>query len=402
MSKDLTKTDLLEKYEKYAQWVEQESPAFSEDRTEDQEERLEKAEGDFRYYCKTYFPHYFTDEFSEKHNSLFEAVEGRDREYFFEIFPRDAGKDAIVTVAGITWAILFRKRKFISVFSYAKNQAGIHTSTVKAELEKNARISHDFPMLRVSGGIYEYTAKSTKVIARGSGQEFRGMRHGSARPDMAVLTDYEKGKVKSKGPIQDAYDYIKSDIFFALDPSDGVIIYLQNLYSRKGVLAQFLREDLDQKPSQIPYATEIEKTKDSKHLHLVPALIENEDGDYESYWYDHETTEQLLREKREEPHFFDKEKMHSPRHESDWFRDEMFRYYRKTQLDFQDGCHIMGFDPSFKAKKTSDYKAIIDTWFSFEEVRLYVFYAWVRKTTLPKAISALLTRYKMYRPRVIK
>lgn len=118
------------------------------------------------------------------------------------IAPRNTGKSTWWFLILPMWAAAHGHVQFAAAFAASATQAETHLSTFKRELDENARLRGDFPMLctaakRPSGANVAdtqnmYVAKSGFTFAaRGIDSSSLGMKVGEKRPDLLLLDDIE-------------------------------------------------------------------------------------------------------------------------------------------------------------------------------------------------------------------
>jgi len=175
---------------------------FPDDR-QAQRERKRRAEGDFEFFARTYFPHYFECASSDLHRyfaerypaMIFRAKEIGEGDKEADAAPRGNAKSTWTTLFLPMWCIASRHRHYIMPVSETAAQAESFLSFIKVELETNERLKQDFPEICGEGPVWRalmiVTRNGVKVHAAGAGQKLRGFRHGSKRPDLVICDDLE-------------------------------------------------------------------------------------------------------------------------------------------------------------------------------------------------------------------
>jgi len=168
-----------------------------------QTERKQRASTDLEFFCRTYFPHYFSKpssglhkHFAARYPAMIErslATGEGDKEA--DAAPRGNAKSTWTTFGLIAWVVCFRKRFYPMIVSETGPQAQSFLSFIKLEIESNERLAQDFPELTGEGPVWRadwvITRNGVKIHAAGAGQKLRGFRHGSKRPDLVVCDDLE-------------------------------------------------------------------------------------------------------------------------------------------------------------------------------------------------------------------
>ena len=161
--------------------------------------RRAKAEKDFGFFCRTYFPHYVTGAPSLLHTYLFDRLPRLARAKagakLVLAAPRGEAKSTICSQLFVLWCIAFGLKHYIPIIMDAFEQAATMLAAIQAELEGNPRLKMDFPEACGEGRVWQagviVTANQVKVQAFGSGKRMRGLRHGPYRPDLVVCDDLE-------------------------------------------------------------------------------------------------------------------------------------------------------------------------------------------------------------------
>lgn len=217
-------------------------------------ERVARAEHDYRYFCRTYFPHFGTAEPSAFHEWIFEELPRLvdlptgQREAIAA--PRGNAKSTYITQLFVLWCVLFRRRRYPMILSDAIEVAAMMLEGIKAELEANPRLAFDFPDLVGQGPVWQIgtivTRNGAKIQAGGAGKRIRGARHGAQRPDLVVLDDIENDEnVKSPEQRDKREEWIDKAVE-PLGPPDGSmhIFYVGTVLALGSVLDRKMKNPM--------------------------------------------------------------------------------------------------------------------------------------------------------------
>ena len=107
--------------------------------------RRQAAEGDFKTFCREYFPAAFTLPWSPDHLKVIAKIERAVREggLFAHAMPRGSGKTTLTEIACI-WAILYGFRPFVCLIGATADRARAMLESIKTELECNDALLADF------------------------------------------------------------------------------------------------------------------------------------------------------------------------------------------------------------------------------------------------------------------
>lgn len=161
--------------------------------------RRKQAFDDYRFFARTYFPHYVKRSESVLHEYLFtrlpEIANSKKSETDAIAAPRGEAKSTLTTQLYVLWCIVTGRKHYPIIGMDAFDQAAIMLEAIKAELEFNPRLAMDFPEACGQGRVWQagviVTVNNAKVEAVGSGKRIRGRRHGPYRPDLFVGDDLE-------------------------------------------------------------------------------------------------------------------------------------------------------------------------------------------------------------------
>ncbi|MDV7340983.1 phage terminase large subunit [Terasakiella sp. A23] len=192
-------------------------------------DRRENSQNSFKFFCKTYFPHYGTADYSEFQEWVFkEFQDAIDNQHGYRgswAAPRGNAKSTYVTQLGSLWCVVTGRKSFPVILSDAVDVAAMLLEGIKIELEDNPRLAHDFPEACGRGPTWQIgsfiTRNGAKFICGGSGKKIRGARYGAKRPDLIMLDDVENDEnVKKSEQRQKGEDWVDQAVE-PLGPPDG-------------------------------------------------------------------------------------------------------------------------------------------------------------------------------------
>lgn len=234
--------DFLAELEAYAQaqreLIDAECAGFATSHAA-RDQRATRARGDFRFFARTYFPHYVKGDESLFHTWFYDTVPGlidAPKGQLVNISaPRGEAKSTLGTQLLALWCVVTQRRHFIAIVMDSFDQAASMLAAIKVELESNPRLQMDFPAEAGPGRVWNagviVTAGNVKVQAFGSGKKMRGLRHGPHRPDMVLLDDIENDEnVRSKEQRDKLEAWLKK-VVLPLGPPDGSmdVLYLNTI-----------------------------------------------------------------------------------------------------------------------------------------------------------------------------
>ena len=346
-------------------------------------ERLEMAAADPLAFCRLYLPHYFSNQFAGFHVELMQLLEPRGKAVVpvAVAAPRGFAKTTLVSFGYVLHQALFGKRSFIVIGSDTADLATDLTAYIRLELAHNPRLRQDFGRLtEASGPAGDFTCgPNVRILARGSGQRLRGLKHGRFRPDLIILDDLENDKnVKNPRLVRETLAWIKEAVYPAIDPK-GSLFIIGTVLAKKSALAALLFSQDE------PYAS---------FTRRVYRAIQ-EDGT--SLWPDRHPLGELLRQKKLMGSLaFNKEKQNAPKDDEGMFQEEWIRPYHPQELEGLP-LAVAGFlDPSLGEGQSHDYKAVMTVAKDEKTGVFYLLDAFVRRCSIDSLIRAVLTRQARY------
>lgn len=236
------------------QRIEAEVSGFSPDAAE-RLKRIERQAQDFRFFTRTYFPHYIRSEHeSEMHRYMFQRLPeitfSAKSETDAVAAPRGEAKSTLVTQMWSLWLIVNGYKHFGVIVMDSIDQAYPMLEAIKAELEFNPRLAMDFPEACGSTRVWQagtiVTANGVKVQVAGSGKKLRGLRHGPYRPDFVVLDDIENDEQVRNPDQRDKLEAWMRKTILQLGAADAKfdVVYIGTILHYDSVLNRVLNNKL--------------------------------------------------------------------------------------------------------------------------------------------------------------
>lgn len=307
-----------------------------------QAERIYLCSLDPKYFAIYYFSEYFDYKFADFHyDILFDIMRLMSGEIdeALEIGFRECAKTSLAKIAFICWAICFKKRKFINVDSFDKENAEAILFDVVVSLQTNQLLINDFGQLyyrkasaikgdeedpgakqkRLSSFI---TENDIKCAAYSTQESTRGRLYKNQRPDCYLIDDIENSKtMDSQAHIASIKRHI--DELRSGKSKDACILYLGNLLTESGVVA-YVRDILASNPLR-SVVREIPVIDDQGRITWPDKYVKTdaELGEANKMITDPKRRKISLETKRREltPPVFEREMMNNPSKAGDYFFD---------------------------------------------------------------------------------
>lgn len=197
-------------------------------------ERAAKAQADYAFFKRTYFPHYCTQPNSVLHDYLDKRLpdiaDSADGCHDAIAAPRGEAKSTNVGLIFLIWCLVTGRKHFAVLIMDAFEVAAVMLEAVKAELESNPRLRMDFPASTGQGRVWQagviVTPDNRKVQAFGAGKRMRGLRHGPHRPDLVICDDLENDENVRSPAQRDKLEMWLKRTVLQLGATDGRTDYL--------------------------------------------------------------------------------------------------------------------------------------------------------------------------------
>ncbi len=280
---------------------------------------------------------------------------------------------------------MFSARKFHVYISDTSDLATEFVMSVRAELEENIRLRHDFGNLRGKPwqNVNFVTKNGVRHWARGYGEPVRGRKHGPHRPDYVCADDFESDQTVRNPRITELRkDWLKEAVISSIGPG-GLFVYASNLFSPRSAISQLIAEEDEQgrkRYESCVYKAWIGRGTPKEHP-LWPAkwpparLLEKE---------------QLLGRKS-----FAKEFMNEVEDADAEFKRANARFYEEHpplhELTVAAFC-----DPSGKSAKKNDFRAVVTVGMHRKTMMFYVLDAWIKHKPLEEMMAQCYRMHGQY------
>jgi predicted phage terminase large subunit-like protein len=380
----LTELKFDQKVAELSAWAAGAVSPFRDRSKAEQAARKARAEHDFYFFAQTYLPHYFDREPAPFHRELVELVHRRPDVEAGEVLaptvvaaPRGFAKSTVLALAYPLWEALYQRRVFEIIGSETKDLAESHVASMAAECQENPRIIYDFApeVVRCKAGLL-VLGNGFAVLARGAGQQMRGLKHRAKRPDLCILDDLENDESAiNPERVKKLLSWIKSTVYFALDPA-GSLLVIGTIISKKSALYQMLHS------IEEPYP------------HWTRRVYKALQDDGGSLWPAKYPAKMLEAQRQNMGEAaFRKERQNDPPDDNDFFRLDWIREYQPDQAP--QALVVAGYyDPATGA---GDYGAVVVVGLDRTTMTYYVLDVWMKRAGVNEALRAALERHKFWR-----
>ena len=367
-----------------------------------QEERRYLCEQSFVLFAIYYFKEYFKYKLAPYHydfnTDIHDLVDGKVREVAWIAF-RESAKTTFAKLF-VIWLVVYRKRLYINLDSFDKENAERILFDVAFELVNNKRLQHDYGVMfskersitdikqnRINNFV---TENGIRVEAHSTQESIRGRLHLNQRPDCLILDDFETNKTKdSQAYTKQVQDHITEAM--AGMATNGFILYLGNYISEYGNVAWLLnraKNDTNIRVRNIPVLIEGKPAWESKYaLTDVEAKetgkvsIEDKQRQLGSYVFSYEMMNQPIDEAQAE------------------FKKEWFQYAKEDDLKHLNLLTFIAIDTAVSQKESADFTGIAINRVSEQGKRYITSYK--LKINPTELIEHIFYLYDKYKPEIL-
>lgn len=243
-----------EQYLKHLELIRSESKINPFESKEEQEQAILKAQKDVNYCVERYFPHYATAENHECHLELAKAVKRNKLIKGIIEWPRGFGKSVWVDVIIPFWLWINGEVNYVVLIGQNEDKGKQLLSDIQGEFQANPQIIKDFGEQKLIGswetgdfrtkGCTAWNLKPFLGKALGMGQEVRGLRIGSQRPDLCILDDIETRELIKNAKRQDEYvTWVLTALVPTMDGPKRRLLYANNRFAVRMIQTELLKKN---------------------------------------------------------------------------------------------------------------------------------------------------------------
>ncbi len=313
-------------------------------------------------FSKLMFPERFYRKFGSIHKEFFRLLDDDTNQFTALAAPRGWGKTSLDTISFPARRICFEQVRFVVVVSCTRDLAAQNVKNLARELTGNENIQELIGDLKgetwAEGSGRIETSTGIVVLARGAGQQIRGLLERGFRPDLIIVDDLEDAEAYRLGDAE-AYmrnlkEWFYADLIGAIDRKRTRVVVVGTILHADSLLANLL-EDPD----------------------WVSLRMELCDDNYISNFPDFMTSEEVatLAEgfaRRGQLDVFYREYRNLPiAREDAVFTQDLFKHWTNETLGERFLDKVVIVDPAKTVKIHSDYTAI-ESW-GFDSIKNGIF-----------------------------
>lgn len=336
----LTLNQALERWEKQKRDIQAYTGLTLSETPQQKKERIERAKKDFAFFVSHYFPQYADAATPDFHIELANHVKKNKRCQVLVRWGRGLAKSVVCNIMIPLWLWVNGETIYLLIIGNNEDKAKILLGDIQAEFEANQRLIGDFGNQVTHGSWADghFVCKERFIgKAIGMGQDARGLRQGSQRPNLIVSDDLEdKDTLKNPKRQDEVVKWIETAIFPTMDGPVRRYLHPNNNFAPRTIQEQLRIRHPSWKLHQVN-ACSLDDTRVPRWKEKYPAEYYKEiEEDLGSIALDSEYNNQ-------------------PFVEGSVFTDEMIQWAQPPRWDhFQ---YIVGrWDPAYSGK--NDYNAV--------------------------------------------
>lgn len=347
----------------------------------DQEARIDRLLADPIAFCRYYFPHYATSDFSDFQEKAINEIASKDIIYAALEWARGHAKSSTVVPMLVLYLTFKEKDVNLLLVSYNETNAIDLLTPLRLELENNQRIIHDFGTQK---GLVQWEAKKFVTTggcsfrAIGTGQSPRGTKNEEVRPNIIIVDDADEDEMlRNPKRLDQAWEWLSGALYNCFDiQGKKRFVVINNRIAKDSIIGRAsLQADYHSQVNAIrKIRTKKEQAVADAEIKLLRRHLKKETNDktrkvmddaikllldgYIPSWYQRYSMQQIAYVKDKIGSLmFDREYMNKPTTVGKIFNADWFQYKKLPPLSQYNGFMVGYLDPSFKAKKTSDSKS---------------------------------------------
>ncbi len=349
--------------QEYEKWLREMSAAKRLAPTEGEKEREKKKRIEHLLnnpikFLKYYFEEYIKADFSWFHKAAIRDIINNPDIYYVAEWPREHAKSVLFDIMIPMYLLAKQELTGMMIASANQDKANRLLSDIQGELMINKRFEADFGVQYASGKWtdgYFVTTGGIGFYAFGLGQSPRGTRTAEKRPNYGVADDLDTATMlRNPGRCREAADWVNGDFYFAMPTKQCRMVVAGNRIGKTSIMAQIVGniEPDDPIKEEITYSRVYALENPKTHEKDL-----SEDG--VPAWKENYTREDIFKKMKKVGYRLGlREFFHETIIEGSVFTEEDLPWAKLPHISHYERL-ITYNDPSFKSKKSNDFKAIV-------------------------------------------
>jgi phage terminase large subunit-like protein len=237
--------DALKKWEQVADNI-RKLKTIEKEAPEAKEARIERLKKDFPAFCRYYFPEYASAPFAKFHIRIANKLIQNDSIYLVAALHRECGKSVLLGLFIPAYLMFTGKLHNMLLVSHSYDNAKELLMPLALNMEHNQRIINDYGQqkgLRTWEAGNYHTVGGHSFRAIGAGQSPRGSRNEEKRPDFILIDDIdtdEEGRNQSR--IDNKWKWIEQALFPTMSISGTKrFVFAGNIIAKESTIVKASR-----------------------------------------------------------------------------------------------------------------------------------------------------------------
>ncbi len=331
--------------------------------------RIERLKKDYKAFVAYYFPQYADSETPDFHVKFAKKVKRNKRYKGWAMWGRGLAKSVTNNIMIPLWLWANNDIKFMVLIGQNEDKAKILLADLQVQFESNQRLINDFGEQKNLGSWEDgfFRTKSGFIAkALGMGQDPRGLRVGSQRPDYISADDWETRFTAKNPKMQDELaQWLLRSVLPAMDNGNRRVVISQNYFAPRIIFSIIIEQrdswDVDRVDAYNPVT--YEPRWKAKYERWFFKEVEKEIGTLAA----------------------NAEYNNTPHVEGKIFKDEHIQWAKLPRLDSFKA--IVGtWDVAFSDAKTADYNAV-RVWGLTKDNKKYLIDCYVKQSKVKDALE---------------
>ena len=206
----------------------------------DQAVRIDRAKKDYNFFCRTYFPTICEHDCPPFHIANANRIKANKHCHELMAMGRGMAKSMNYSTLVPIWLMLQGELKVMLLCSINAERAIELLDPIRAELEGNALLIHDFGKQKKEGeweSKHFVTQNGCAFFALGIGQRPRGIRQGAYRVDYLVFDDCDdKAVCRNPKRLAQHTNWCLEDALGTTSPRASRVVFVNNIFAEQTIL----------------------------------------------------------------------------------------------------------------------------------------------------------------------
>ena len=386
---------LLQDYDKHCLRIAQATSIDIHETAKQKADRIKELEKSYVKWFEYYFPNYAKKKCGWFHTDMANVIIKNKRLRFLGEMFRSAGKSVHIDMGiPLFLYLVMHDLKFMLLIGETEPKAKRLLSGIQGQLQFNNRLKNDYGEKFQQGNWADgdfTTSDGIKFMCLGFGQNPRGAREQSERPDYIAVDDVDdKRHVNNDRMMREAIDFLTEDVWGCFDSDDDAterFVYANNNFHKNSITNRL----------KIYFNEVIKKQKENKEqndikFEVLTVCAVKDTKDFKPEWIEKTSAEYWRKKFNSMPYrSFMREYMHVHIEDGAIFKYDDIQHKKALPLKDYDNLCLYG-DLSYKAN--ADYKALVLVGNKGKE--FHILLAYLQQKSRAHSAKWLYDMYELY------